>query len=360
MNLHIVPDNTFINKFYDNLQELGLLSENKIVVRTSSASLSSVKREIFFAPLNSRAFKTYVGDTSHYEKVFIHYFTPLLYRWVALHKFRELNWMIWGGDLYNLPSLDHMCYEPLTLEMYIKKDFSLKKILYETKVWVMHEAFKKSAYTKVSNILTWMHQEYLFALRHLKIHAGHQFFFYENQFPYEKLDAISGRPSDRKGLSLLIGNSGSPTNNHLDIVQFLESHKVEANLLVPVSYGDSRYISFLKKNLRYSYGKLEFVDRYMPFEEYLQFISEADALIMNAIRPQGYGNILMMLYMDKPVYFNEKNVSLPDLTLNGIKWRSIPELPSMIKEREGTSNKAAVIKLLSHDRLLTEYRKFFS
>jgi len=360
MNLHIVPDTTFINTFYDNLQELGLLNENKIIVRTNNKTLSAVKRDLFFSPLNSRSFMEYVGDTLQYKKVFVHYFTPLLYRWVAHHKFRELNWAVWGGDLYNLSSLDHICYEPLTKTNYVSRDSSLKKILYETKVWITQEPFRKKAYAKVNNILTWMQSEYQFALRHLDVRANHQFFFYENQFPYERLDSIREKPSYTKELSLIIGNSASPANNHLDVVRFLETHKVKANLLIPVSYGDSGYISFLRKNLSYSYGNLEFVDRYMAFEEYLQFISAADALVMNTVRPQGYGNILMMLYMDKPVYFNEKNISLPDLTQNGISWRSIDDLPSLSKENAELSNKAAVVKLLSHERLLKAYKALFT
>lgn len=360
MNLHIVPDNTFINSFYDNLQELGLLSGNKIIVRTNNKTLSSVKRDLSFSSLNSRSFKEYVGDTLQYKKVFVHYFTPLLYRWVAQHKFKELNWAVWGGDLYNLGSLDHMCYEPLTEMNYVNKDFSLKKILYDTKVWITQEPFRKNAYSKINNILTWMQHEYQFAVQQLDVRPGHQFFFYENQFPYERLDSIRETPADTKEISLIIGNSASPTNNHLDIVQFLETNKVKANLFIPVSYGDSGYISFLRKNLRYSYGNLEFVDRFMPFEEYLKFISTVDALVMNTIRPQGYGNILMMLYMDKPVYFNKKNISLPDLTQNGINWRSIEELPALSKGNNRLSNKAAVVKLMSHERLLKAYNALFS
>ena len=106
MNLHIVPDNTFINKFYENLQELGLTGTNRVVVRINEPELKSVKHNLPFAPLYSSRFESLVGNTFEYEKVFIHYFTPLLYRWVATHKFRELNWMVWGGDLYNLPGLD--------------------------------------------------------------------------------------------------------------------------------------------------------------------------------------------------------------------------------------------------------------
>jgi hypothetical protein len=358
MNLHIVPDNTFINKFYDNLNDLNLLGVNKIIVRSNDSKLKSIRHNIPFAPLYSVQFASLVGDTAQYEKVFIHYFTPLMYRWVAWHKFKELNWMIWGGDLYNLPSLDNVCYEPLTFQQYVKQNLSIKTLLYRLKVFVTNSPFKRKAYSKVKNILTWMPSEYQFAIEHLPVEATHKFFFYENQLPYEKLDSIVVSVKANERQALIIGNSGSPENNHLDVVRFLEENSVSADLLIPVSYGDARYIAFLKKKLTYNLGKIEFIERYMPFEEYLNFLGQADALVMNTIRPQGYGNILMMMYIGKPVFFNEKNISLPDLSKAGLQWFPVKSLRSHSKQN--ASNKEAVIKLLSHDRLLKEYQLLFN
>ena len=87
MNLHIAPDNTFINAFYDNLREASLLNNNRIVIRSNNQEMKAVKRDIPFAPLYSTKFNSIVGDTFSYDKVYVHYFTPLLYRWVALNKF---------------------------------------------------------------------------------------------------------------------------------------------------------------------------------------------------------------------------------------------------------------------------------
>ena len=360
MNLHIAPDNTFINAFYDNLKEASLLDNNRIVIRSNNKELKAVKHDIRFAPLYSAKFDSIVGDTFSYDKVYIHYFTPLLYRWVALNKFKEVNWLTWGGDIYNLPSLDRLCYEPVTLAQYVKRNRSLSQILYELKILMLHSVFKKRAYSKVANVMTWMGQEYRFALQHLPLQAKHKFFFYENQFPYSELDAIEKSAITRDKLSLIIGNSGSPTNNHLDTVSFLEKHKIQAHLLVPVSYGDKHYISFLKKKLTYRYGTIEFVDRYMPFHEYSRFLADADGLVMNTIRPQGYGNILMMLYLGKPVFFNSRNISLPDLTSHGIKWRPMEDIINLNDDRMAETNKDAIVRLLSHERLLKEYKQLFT
>src|SRR5688500_16170488 len=291
MNLHIVPDNVFINKFYNNLQELGITGNNKFVVRTSNGSLRYLKHKLPFAPLYSGAFNELTGPTGTYRKVFIHQFTPLLYRWVATRQFRELNWMVWGSDLYNLPSVKTELYEPRTLRRYIKGKFSLYDFLYRAKVALLHEAFRRRAYQKVSHVLTWMKSEYDFALEHLPaLKAGHQFFFYENDVPYQALDEVMKQPAPAHNKELyILGNSSTAELNHRDGVAWLNEAGVKADLCVPVSYGDTRYSQFLKKNLSfYQGGDVRFVDHYMNFQEYLRFLYGTDGLIMNNIRPQGY------------------------------------------------------------------------
>ncbi len=156
MNLHIAPDNAFTNKFYENILEAGLAHNNRIVIRTNDSKLKSVKFDVPFARLYSRSFNDLIGDTLRYDKVFIHYFTPLLYRWVATHEFRQVNWMVWGGDLYNLPWLDDSCYEPVTFEKFVDRNRSLRSHLYDLKVWVTQRPFRKRAYSKINNVLTWM------------------------------------------------------------------------------------------------------------------------------------------------------------------------------------------------------------
>lgn len=359
MNLHIAPDNTFTSKFYENLQELGLTDRNKIIIRSNEKKLKSIRHDLSFAPLYSSRFEELAGNTLQYEKVFIHYFTPLMYRWVARKEFHELNWMVWGGDLYNLPSLDKLCYEPLTLEKFVKGNRSFQSKLYDLKILFTQNPYSKKAYSKVNNILTWMKEEYKFALEHLPVGAQHKFFFYENQVPYHQLDGLARPVGNSDRTVFIVGNSGSPTNNHLDVIQFLEDNRVDADLIVPVSYGDPHYISFLKKESKFSFGDVKFLERFMPFEEYLNLIASSDGLIMNTIRPQGYGNILMMMYLGKPVYFNSRNLSLPDLTAAGLKWLSIEGLVMAGGRDIEAGNKNEIANTLSHSRLLREYEKLF-
>ncbi len=362
MNLHIVPDSKYINTFCANLAELDILQNNKIIVR-SNKKLRYISQDLPWAPLYSSRFKELAGDTMDYDKVFIHLFSPLMYRWVTGHSFKELNWMVWGADLYNLPFIRENFYETITAKN-LSESSSINEWLYLLKVWVTNMPFRNKAYAKVDHVLTWMNAEYTFARTKIPgLRADQRFFFYENPLPYQKLDTM-GLPehsSERTIPSIIVGNSGYPTNNHLDVVEHLIISRIEATLYFPVSYGDLKYVKFLKKKLaNYPLGKVEFIDRYMSFDEYLEFLKSADALVMNNIRPQGYGNVLMMLYLGKPVFLNKKNISLSDLEQNGILTNDWNDMKSILRLDKSNNNKESIINLLSHDRLLDVYRELFS
>jgi dTDP-N-acetylfucosamine:lipid II N-acetylfucosaminyltransferase len=364
MNLHIVPDNVFINKFYENLQELDILRNNRIVVRSNQSALKFVSHDLPFARLYSSAFNALTEKTQDYDKVFIHQFTPLLYRWVATHNFKELNWMVWGADLYSLSSVKTVLYEDLTFNRYVKEYFSIRDFFYRAKVWAFHDWYRNEAYMKVSNLLTWMTAEYDFAKHHLpSLGARHQFFFYENQLPYHALDKVMAESpgfTNHDRPTYILGNSAAPELNHLDAVAWMAREGVRANLMIPVSYGSHRYIRFLKNNLSfYKGGEIQFVERRMDIEAYLRFLYQADGLIMNNIRPQGYGNILMMMYFGKKVFLNEKNLSIPELNKRNLIWYPLREMKEY-SERNVQQNRSAVLALLSHDTLLNVYRDLFS
>jgi hypothetical protein len=80
---------------------------------------------------------------------------------------------------------------------------------------------------------------------------------------------------------------------------------------------------------------------------------------MNNLRPQGYGNIFMMMYLGKKIFLNPDNLSIPELSRAGLVWQPI----SQMQDAGGVNwknNNIAVSRLLSHSTLLEVYRKLFS
>lgn len=364
MNLHIGVDNQFIQRVIDNVEEAGLSSKNKFFIR-SKTKPSFISSNVPFSSVYSSKFKDIVGDTLQYEKVIIHQFSPLMFRWVAMNSFNKICWAPWGTDLYDLPAIDFDLYEPVTRKEFAGRQVNIDRFLFDLKYWTTNAAFKNKAYGKISEVYTWMQSEYEFAKAKIhRLHASHRFFFYENPVPYHQLKEVlrADQPAKNKVPLLIIGNSATPSNNHIDVIRQLDLRGLKADLLVPCNYGEAAYTKYLKTAVRnYRGGEVKFLEQRMDFVSYLNLIAKADALVMNNIRPQGYGNIFMMLFLGKPVFLNPSNISTADLTRYGIPWKPTPELFDFrfdwtISEREREN----LTSLLSHERSLEVTRKLFS
>jgi dTDP-N-acetylfucosamine:lipid II N-acetylfucosaminyltransferase len=233
-------------------------------------------------------------------------------------------------------------------------------MLYRMKVQLTASRFKHEAYGKVDRILTWMNGEFSFAKAKLPVSkAAHEFFFYENPTSFQELTAMAGRREVNDLPVYILGNSGSRTNNHLDALDFLQQHAVKAKLILPVSYGDAKYVSLLKKRASlYTLGPVEFLDRFMSFDEYLTFLRSTDGLIMNTLRPQGYGNIFMMMCLGKPVYMNTRNVSLSDLERNNIPYHTFQDITK--SQVHANTSAKAIEHLFAQEKLAGTYRQLFS
>ncbi len=367
MNLHIGVDNKFIERVYDTIAEAGLLSKNKFLIR-SSRKPEYIRHDVPYAAVYTSKFNAIVGDTLQYDRVIIHQFSPLLFRWVAKNNFKSLAWAIWGSDLYDLPFIKFPLYEKETADGFSVRRKNLNNFLYLLKYFTGNAIYKDRAYRKVTEVLTWMKSEFEFAKANIpSLNASHEFFFYENQVPYNDLGSLvttikADNPNARLP-RLIIGNSATPTNNHLDAVRFLEDNSIHADLVVPLSYGDPAYVKFLKQKLNfYTGGKVEYVDQRMDFKSYLNFLNSADGLVMNNIRPQGYGNILMMVYLQKTIYLNKKNISTEDLSRIGIPWTPMNDIKQVLNfpSSKLEAGRATLLDYLSHDRSLAIFKKMFS
>lgn len=358
MNLHISTPSAHTDAFHGHLRTLGLAESNRIILRLKTQS-----PHFRSADLHSREFDELVGDTEQYDQVFIHQFSPMLYRWVAQHRFRKLNWMVWGADLYNLPGHEFDLYEPRT-KAFVKSRQTTRDRLYRLKARVVTSLFRDRALKKVDHILTWMNGEFQWARNHLPVvNASHKYFFYQNRFSYESvIREMSGfEPKKNPAPTLLLGNSGTPSNNHLDLADHLVRSGFRGELIVPLTYGSPDYIRELKSALKIPGCSIRYLEAHMPFPEYLRLLAGTDGLIMNTLRPQGYGNIFLMMVLGKKVFLNPKNPSCADLRRMHLEFGLLDELGNLQVRDIGNSvdQQGRILQYFSEDRMKTVYQDLF-
>lgn len=113
------------------------------------------------------------------------------------------------------------------------------------------------------------------------------------------------------GNNILLGNSATLTNNHLEIIDMISSRQdflSGGKLVCPLSYGEKGYAKFISKygNEKLSGGFYPLIN-FMPYGDYISLISSCSVVIMNHIRQQGAGNVIAMIFLGATVYLNEKN-----------------------------------------------------
>jgi len=365
MNLHILNDEKFFDPFVEKLENLGLLANNLFVVKECGPLKFIRRKDLIYGRMCD---KKLIGDVSRYEKVFIHCFTLEMYGWVHQHTFNELNWMVWGKELYGPEFL----FEHQTKSL-VRKARSAKLAL-DLRFFKIKNFFMNinaaNIYSKVDNVLTWIEPEYKYAIKHVKgLKAKHQDFAYTFEYDAESISSKFYKKTDYRDktqneLRCILGNSGVASNNHLDAIRKIQKADFHT-VTVPISYGNKKYIQLLKKEIirKYSDKNITYLDRFMSFDEYMFFFSQYDAFISNSIRPVGMGNIWMALLMGKIVFMNTKNLVYPYLQSLGVQIFDIDDMED-IEVLLGTidldANCRIAVNFLSKSRINELYLNLFS
>lgn len=325
MNLHILNDEKFFDPFTERLETLNLLDNNRFVVK-EKGRLKYIRREdLVYGRLHN---KSLIGNPSHYDKVFIHSFSFDLYRWVNQHHFKELNWMIWGKELYESRMIKYNIFEPQTKEIInrINRVRPIVSVYYRKAEQLLLNIDLTKVHQKVDNILTWIVPEYEFAVQNIKgLRASHQHFAYLFELKTNEICKDYSPPTEFakrtiSNLKCMIGNSGAASNNHMDALIKIAPLNFK-ELTLPISYGDADYIDLLKQeiNRRYKSDTISYLQHFFPLEDYVKILKAYDIFISNSLRPIGMGNIWIALLTGKLVFMNKKNLVFSYLQSLGLE-----------------------------------------
>lgn len=194
---------------------------------------------------------------------------------------RKAVWLIWGADLY--------CYkDPRTKVM--------DKFV---------EVMRKKIISKMSTIATLVEGDYTLVQKWYHVNTNHIRLNYCNEAEIKLLEALRNQPnSDKKEINILLGNSATQTNMHIEILERLRPlSQANIKIYTPLSYGDRQYANVVEEN-----GNKYFGDHFVPIKQfmelrqYLELLNEMDVAIFNNNRQQALGNIFALLYLGKKVY----------------------------------------------------------
>lgn len=241
---------------------------------------------------------------------------------------QKILWILFGKEIYNNP-----CYYSArrktgnrTFNTFLKKGLSnvvknglknsFRGLLYKAKNGTNSPAIEIKKAMKRSNYCGILYaEEFDLVKRLLKTEIQHVKFSY---YPIEKM--VENTNTTVSETNILLGNSASYTNNHLEAFDRLKRFNLEdKKVITPLSYGDSHYANkVIKIGGRELDNNFEPLVDFMPLHEYNKNIQSCGIVIMNHYRQQAVGNVLTMIWMGAKVYLDDRNTMFRYLKRIGI------------------------------------------
>lgn len=230
-----------------------------------------------------------------YDYVFFHSLTPIFANVIfEIPREKIIIWWAWGFDLY---SMEHILPPFIPIELYkpiTKKQFYFRRnpLLTEAKsifFWLLHSCNRNKIQRIIKRINYFQpvtQIEYLLLKKQYPFITAKEFYYpnsFGNNLPV-KINKLSS------GNSILLGNSATYTNNHLDvwngIKEFVNNNQ---KIFIPTSYGDSAYAKKLKEIINTQ--STVFLDKFLTREQYNKLMDECAFFIIGSLRQQAMGNV---------------------------------------------------------------------
>ncbi|MDR7345559.1 dTDP-N-acetylfucosamine:lipid II N-acetylfucosaminyltransferase [Pantoea alhagi] len=137
-------------------------------------------------------------------------------------------------------------------------------------------------------------------------------------FPTRMHQMMPARQRQDKTFTLLLGNSGDPSNRHIPALHAIRQQFGEqVRVVVPLGYppNNQAYISQVSAaaNLLFPAGQVALLTDKMAFDDYLQLIADCDLGYFVFERQQGIGTLCLLMQANVPVVLNRKNPFWQDM-----------------------------------------------
>lgn len=251
---------------------------------------------------------------------------------------KKCTWFLWGGDLYVYRE-NHKFMEIIRRKVirnvgqittYVKGDYDLAKSWYGTSAKLTHSIlYPSNIFASAGNTVDESH------LRN-------------------------------KPLTVVVGNSADPQNNHLEILNLIKKfNKDFLKIYLPLSYGNKIYAHKVISKYIDTFGvdAVQPLDSYLPLEEYLSLITSADIAIYAHNRQQGMGNTIQMLGAGKTVYMKSDVSHWQYLTGIGLEIKDVNCIGRgliTITKKESLKNMELIKKIHSKDSLKAQLINVYS
>lgn len=322
---HLIKDEKFFEtsaKFYDELENV----DNQYF-------LYSRKKDYEFKYIKSKEkvtrFSNYISYIKAIRKsdiVRFHSFLSLDYLTLLFTSSRQkVIWWAWGYDIYDefngMPPLVHIdLYKPLTNNYVLRnKKHSLIKRIKKLFIGTILNCIRRIGMPKIDYMVPCIPMDYELVREQCP-------YFHAKLFPIAlRQNECQFTYKENVG-NILIGNSSTYTNNHLDIFEKLYGQIPSggAKCIIPINYGTAfNKGDDLIKLSHFKDDEVIWLRSFMDRNSYFNMINSVTHAIFGVLRQQALGNIYYCLRTGVKVYLYDDSIVAKQLKRDGYIFFSI-------------------------------------
>ncbi|PSG86516.1 TDP-N-acetylfucosamine:lipid II N-acetylfucosaminyltransferase [Aurantibacter aestuarii] len=324
--LHIAKDEKFIDSAINQFGSLNFI-DNDFFILNECSELNYIKQK---EKVNCFKTSSYIiNKLNQYRIIFFHSldadFIPIV---LSTNKNQTCIWMCFGYEVYNDSfyvdkknlyaelTLKHTTFTPVSIQKKLKNYLRpIKRIIYRDTPFTPQE-LKIKAIRRMDYLVSSYKEEYSKISGYIHQKKKQLDFTY---YPLEYIVNVNDLEIKTTN-QILVGNSGTLTNNHLDVFKKIYYENLNNyTILCPLSYGDKVYIEKIKiKGKFYFKDYFSPITNFLPLEDYNQLIRTSSIAIFYNFRQQAIGNIIASLWYGAKVFLSKKNSFFSLLKSNGI------------------------------------------
>ena len=270
----------------------------------------------------------------------------------------KVVWLAWGFDIYSrvgtrpLVEMNNPYHqETRKLIKPTAKEWvaNTSKLIYR---WAFRDRLVHSAVSRVDFFSGIIPEEYDLMCNNPFFHAKRIDYRYSSPLSNISLDLLRTEQPAR-GMNIMVGNSGDPTNNHADIFYKLAQLDLgDRKIFAPLSYAGSLRYRRQVKDLgeRFWGNRFVAIQDFMPVAEYKSVISSCGFRIFGHERQQAMGNIRLAFRAGCKVFLSESSILYRHHVDMGLKVYTIQndilngEVLALPSEDEAYSNRKIAIE----------------
>lgn len=314
--LHISRDEKFFNSIFNAWRNNTSYSNKALVItgREDYVLKHVIEKEGVELAWNRELIKE-CFQTGNYDIVYFHSLPFSLYDEIKyIPKNKILIWWGWGYDLYidegGLPPLiKKKLIKPLTWNYLLSSRLNVR-FLMRYFVWLLKRPISIKKRNEVLKRIDYFQPTVKIEYELMKKNR----FFRAKEFYFQTFIFKPTDPKDKNG-NILLGNSATSWNNHLDVLKVVLAAKQKGQkIIIPLSYGNMKYKKWLLPKIKSS--DVVVLNDFMSPKEYYEIVNSCSYAVFGTIRQQAMGNInyalskgiKVFLYENSVVYQNQKEL----------------------------------------------------